>query len=227
MITDDPGTPGDGQWKINTAFMEDRTSGARVHSLPHIDINYGVGEHIQLKYETGYLFTDGLDTNGIRSDVDDSLLGIKWRFLDQDDAGADASLHPQLEVQNSHRSVRRGGRGTRSQLFLPLEVARAFGAVTIVTEVGYQYSSEQPNEWAAGLLAAIEVSEQLELMAELRSVSERLLNGGDFVLNIGLRQELGSHLKLLVSAGSGLRGGPDTTRFVGYLGMQLLLGNKK
>jgi len=68
MLTDDPCTPGAGQWEINTAFLEDRTATARMRSFPHIDINYGLGDHIQLKYETGYLFTDGRGTAGVRRD---------------------------------------------------------------------------------------------------------------------------------------------------------------
>jgi hypothetical protein len=74
MITDDPGTPGDGQWEINAAYLEDRTSLARDRSFPHIDFNYGLGEHIQLKYETGYLFESGTGSDGVKRDVDDSLL---------------------------------------------------------------------------------------------------------------------------------------------------------
>ena len=103
MLTDDPGAPGDGQWEINTALLEERTSSARDRSFPNVDINYGLGEHIQLKYETGYLFSDGPGSNGLRHDWDDSLLGLKWRFADQDNAGVDLSVYPQLELQNSHR----------------------------------------------------------------------------------------------------------------------------
>ena len=83
MLTDDPGTPGDGQWEINTAFLEDRTASTRARSFPHVDLNYGLGDHIQLKYETGYLFADGPGSDGLKHDLDDSLLGVKWRFADQ------------------------------------------------------------------------------------------------------------------------------------------------
>src|SRR5580692_4506949 len=50
MITDDSGTPGDGQWEINVAYQDDRTALARERSFPHVDLNYGWGDHIQLKY---------------------------------------------------------------------------------------------------------------------------------------------------------------------------------
>jgi hypothetical protein len=236
MITDDPGTPGDGQWEINAAYQEDRTALVRQRSLPHIDLNYGLGDHIQLKYETGYLVVSGVGgidsvgsvsgsgSGGTRRDLDDSLLGVKWRFLDQDKAKFDVSMYPQLDLVNSNRSVRRGVAESGPNLLLPIEVAHAFGSFTLVSEVGYQYSSEIPNEWVAGVLGAFEVTKQLELMAEIHSASEHFLTGGDLVVNVGLRQEIVGHLKLIAAAGTGLRNGTDTTRFVGYLGFQFSTG---
>jgi hypothetical protein len=224
MISDDPATPGNGQWEINVAYLEDRTVAIRDRSFPHIDLNYGLGDHIQLKFETGYLFVSGAETDGVKRDVDDSLLGIKWRFLDQAKARVDVSLYPQLNIVNSNRSVRRGVAEPGPNLLLPVEVAHAFGPITLASEIGYQYWSLQPNEWVAGVLGAIEVTKQLELMAEIRSASEHFLSGGDLIANIGLRQEIVRHLKLIAAVGSGLRNGIDTTRFVGYLGFQFFTG---
>ena len=224
MITDDPGTPGDGQWEIKVAYLEDHTAVASARGFPHIDLNYGLGDHIQLKYETGYLFVSGVNSDGVKRDVDDSLLGIKWRFLDQDKAGVDVSVYPQLDIVNSNRSVRRGVAEPGPNLLLPVEIAHAVGSITLVSEIGYQYSSEQPNEWVAGFLGAVEVTKQLELMAEIRSISEHFLNGGDLIANVGLRQQIVGHLKLIAAAGTGLRNGPETTRFVGYLGFQFFTG---
>jgi hypothetical protein len=137
------------------------------------------------------------------------------------------SVYPQLEIENSHRSVARGVARPGPNLFLPLEVGRTFGRMTLVGEVGYQYMSRQESEWVAGVLGALEVSKAFELLAEMRSVSETFLSGGDVIVNVGLQHELGSRVKLLASVGTGLRSGPDTTRFVAYLGIQLLVGEKK
>src|SRR6476660_1209307 len=65
MLTDDPETPGASVWEINMAYTEQRTSQDRVRSFPHVDFNYGLGEHIQLKYETGWVFADS--SNGVKS----------------------------------------------------------------------------------------------------------------------------------------------------------------
>ena len=61
MQTDDPGTPGNNNWEINVAYTVARTREFNVYSVPILDINYGVGSRIQLKYQVPYLFqsTDG------------------------------------------------------------------------------------------------------------------------------------------------------------------------
>lgn len=226
MLTDDPGTPGSGVWEINAAYLEQRTDQERVRSFPHIDFNYGLGEHIQLKYETGWLFVDGPEGGGVTSGLDDSLLGLKWRFLDQVRTGVDMSVYPQLQVENSTGSVARGIAGPGPNLFLPMEIGRDFGKTKLIGEIGYQYFRAQENEWVVGLLGALEVSDTLELLAEVRSFSDKFLNRGDVVVNLGLRQALSSRVKLIASVGTGLTNGPDTTSFIAYLGVQVLLGEK-
>jgi len=53
MITDDPGTPGNGKWEINLAVAFEHRPNERSFDSPGIDLNYGVGEHIQLTLQGG------------------------------------------------------------------------------------------------------------------------------------------------------------------------------
>jgi hypothetical protein len=226
MLTDDPGTPGSGVWEINFAYVEQRNGAERLRSFPHVDFNYGVGEHIQLKYETGWLLSDAPDGSGVKSGLDDSLLGLKWRFLDQERSGLSMSVYPQLQVENSTDSVARGIAEPGPNLFLPLEVGYDFGRTKLIGELGYQYFRTRENEWVVGILGALQVSEALELMAELRSFSENFPNRGDVVVNLGLRRALNPTIKLLASVGTGLTNGPDTPTLIAYVGVQLMLGEK-
>jgi len=52
MITDDPGTPGDSKWENNLAIAFEHRSGETSYDVPAIDLNYGVGERIQLTLQT-------------------------------------------------------------------------------------------------------------------------------------------------------------------------------
>ncbi len=83
--------------------------------------------------------------------------------------------------------------------------------IRLVGEIGYQYFHSQENEWVVGVLGAVEASDKLELLAEVRSYSETFPNRGDVILNLGLRRSLGSKVKLLASAGTGLTSGQGTT----------------
>jgi hypothetical protein len=225
LLGDDPETPGAGKWEINMAYTEQRTNEEHFRSLPHVDFNYGLGDHIQLKYETGWVFADSPD--GMKSGLDDSLLGIKWRFLDQEKAGFNMSVYPQLQVENNTDSAARGIANPGPNLFLPVEVSREFGKVTLVAEVGYQYFRADTNEWVVGIIGAVKPNDDLELLAEVRNFSDKFLNRGDLIVNVGLRQALGSRFKLLAAVGTGLTNSPGATSFIAYLGIQMLLGEDK
>jgi hypothetical protein len=51
FLTDDPETPGNGNWEINFGFIGDRNPQAGSYQTPDLDINYGLGDCVQLKYE--------------------------------------------------------------------------------------------------------------------------------------------------------------------------------
>ena len=46
--TDDPDTPGNHHWEINYGFIGDRNPGTGAYQVPDFDINYGLGDRIQL-----------------------------------------------------------------------------------------------------------------------------------------------------------------------------------
>ena len=138
------------------------------------------------------------------------------------------STYPQLQVEHSNRSVARRITDPGPNLFLPISVARRYGGTLLLGEVGYHYSRALPDEWVVGLLAALEWSESLELLAEFRSFSQTLRRHADVVVvNLGLRRSLGPRFKLLASVGTGVTNGPDDTRFIAYLGIQILLGDER
>ena len=79
LLTDDPGTPGKRNWEINIASTHFRSPGEHEFEAPLLDINYGLGDRIQLKYEVPYLF-DSDESAPYRSAVGNSLFGAKWRL---------------------------------------------------------------------------------------------------------------------------------------------------
>ena len=51
FITDDPGTPGNHHWEINFGWIANHNPGQSYYEIPDVDLNYGWGDRIQLKYE--------------------------------------------------------------------------------------------------------------------------------------------------------------------------------
>ena len=90
--TDDPDPPGNGHWEINIGFIGDRNPGTGAYQLPDFDINYGLGDRIQLKYELPIALEQTLPTPAsdgalpvhatVLAGVGESLLGVKWRYFE-------------------------------------------------------------------------------------------------------------------------------------------------
>src|SRR5271156_6721191 len=54
-LTNDPGTPGNGNWEINIASMQTLERGVDSYQVPQIDLNFGLGDRVQLTYEIPYV----------------------------------------------------------------------------------------------------------------------------------------------------------------------------
>jgi hypothetical protein len=90
--TDDPETPGNKHWEINFGFIGDRNPAAGAYQVPDFDINYGLGDRLQLKYEIPIAIEETRPQPGthlqpaipgqVIGGLGESLLGVKWRFYE-------------------------------------------------------------------------------------------------------------------------------------------------
>ncbi len=90
--TDDPETPGNQHWEINFGWIGDRNPTAGAYQVPDFDINYGLGDRIQLKYEIPIAieetrpqtssYSGPAEPGHLLGGLGESLLGIKWRFYE-------------------------------------------------------------------------------------------------------------------------------------------------
>ena len=220
LVTEDPGTPGPGNWEINLAVEHEKVAGGRVSLVPVIDLNYGVGDRLQLKVETAWFLAQP-DLNRSEDGLGSWEIGVKWRFYDGGPKRLKMSVYPQLEL---------AGPGTDDQLYaeserlaLPLQLAHCFGRYEVSAEAGYVVAERETNEWFAGVAAAVPLKPRAEILAELYTQKPERRSGGFVAFNVGFAFEMGSHLVLLASAGSTLTAdagsGPDLSV---YLGVQVL-----
>jgi hypothetical protein len=225
LLTDDPETPGNRNWEINIAWMQALSREVNYLQVPLLDINYGLGERIQLKYQTPYVF-DNEGHDGYRGGPGNSLMGVKWRFYQQNtEGGWNISTYPQLEINNPSDSVARGLVERGPRFLLPIEVTHVFGPLEMNFEGGYWFNREPWNERILGLAIGHQFTSRLEGLAEV--YDDVLLGGPERVttLDVGGRYQFHRNLLLLFMAGRTLGGlgANNPPAFISYIGLQVLV----
>ena len=242
--SDDPDTPGNRHWEINLGFIGERSPFGGTYSTPDIDINYGVGNRIQLKYEVplGIGETRG-DSSHVAAGLGNSLLGVKYRFYQRHsktrvrdgerEVKFSLSTYPQLLLSHPTRAVARGIAEPAPQLLLPLEANANYGWIRISGEVGYWLAGKDaPNSWIQAVMAGHEFRKDTELYLELYDLKEVGVAAGnqkfrETTLGLGGRIPLvpGHWLRLIGMGGHGLvpaTAGNGQPAWIAYVGLQFL-----
>jgi hypothetical protein len=225
-LTNDPGTPGNGNWEINLAAAPTVMRGASNLQLPQFDVNFGLGTRIQLTCEVPYVLAlaDGTPTH---SGWGNALTGIKWRFLDDGEDGWQLSMFPQLEAGLGVAAQERGLGGPGPRYLLPVEAAHKVGPLDIDVEAGEFVQAQGPHERILGLVVGHTFSSKLELDAELYDDRTSDSSGPrQTTLDVGGRFPLHRGIIALFMAGRSVSGtGSGQPEFMGYFGVQILLSH--
>lgn len=221
MITDDPGTPGARKWENNIAIAFEHRRGETTYDLPAIDLNYGVGEHIQLTLQTAPVLLRRED-HGPIGGLGGTEAAIKWRFLDEDTTGFAMSMFPRMIFNVAQSSARRGlsEDGTRFQI--PFQASKAFGPWHIDGEFGPLASSVGRSEFLYGAVAGYDLAQPTMLMAELHGTSRMNFSREVLTLNFGVRHAFDEHRILILSMGHEIHSPHEPLAFLGYFGIQLV-----
>jgi hypothetical protein len=246
FITDDPAPPGNRHWEINFGWIADHNPGNAYYQTPDVDMNYGWGDRIQLKYELPMaVATDSNNTT--RAGLGESLLGIKYRAWQhyqpgkpKDDDHIDFSIgtYPQASINNPTSAVRRGIVENGPQYYLPLEATAQIGPVALDGEVGHWFGNQLiPSRWGRGLIAGHAFSERFELYSEIYDLQDANRIGlvpkqRELTVDFGGRQTLdkGGHFRLLFMGGRAIQAVTrqnSEPNWIAYLGIQMLLGPKE
>ncbi len=223
MLTGDPGTPGDGNWEINiAATLEKRRSESRWEA-PALDLNYGLGEHIQLSYEVPWIVLSP-SGEGTRSGLGNSNIGVKWRFLDEEKHGISASIKPEFEFNPPTSSADRGVVEEGTVFRLPLQMEKKLGPVTAGLEFGRAFKRKQDDAWIYGFVAGHKATERLELLGEIHGTGRPNFRMHETVFNLGAIYDLGKNYSALLSVGRSFQSAAsDAPTLLLYIGMQLRL----
>lgn len=224
--TNDPGTPGNKQWEINLGYMPFLYDTQSITHTPDVDINFGLGNRIQLTFENAWLRVDnplGNPQYGLGQDQ----LGFKWRFYDNEKSGFAMSVFPQVSLNNPDSSVRRGITPRGASLILPVEFSKKIGPIDLNWEVGYNAVHLGSDGYLAGLVVGHEFTNNFEMDAEFYSVGQFHPAVNSDTFGIGARYKIHPPFILLLMAGRSVEAARNgQPYFVGYFGMQFLLPPK-
>ena len=139
--TNDPGTPGNLNWEINLGYMPFYFSGSSVSHTPDVDINFGIGDRIQLTYENAWLRVQNAG-GASKFGLGQSNPGVKWRFYDGGEGGLSVSVFPQFFLNNPDDASRRGITAPNNSFELPVEFSKKFGPVDVNYELAISVCSQ-------------------------------------------------------------------------------------
>jgi hypothetical protein len=223
LITDDPGTPGAGHWEINLGLSTERRPGLQLSEAPAVDLNYGVGDAVQLKFEVPFLIKEE-SGEARQSGFGNAGVGVKWRFHDTGEAGFAVSVYPQLEFSSPNSSAdERGLVEPGSAFLLPVQWEKRLGAVTVNAQVGREFRATG-NAWYYGLAVTLRKHERFASAIEFVGSASPRLEHSWLAVNVGVVLDVSDSVSLLASIGRDLRNDLEPRASVfGYLGWQIRL----
>jgi hypothetical protein len=225
MLTDDTGTPGNGTWEINVGCTAQQMPGSSEFGAPQLDLNYGIGNRIELTYFATYL-NDREDGESSKWGASASEMAVKWRFYDGGDHGLQVSVYPEVVflTPGSH-SDRRGLTDGNTNYVLPLEFQRDYDLFSLDIDCGHDFcTGTDKDSWFGGVCIGKEMKKGWELDAELHWNADENIGRAECIGNLATRIDLSEKTTLMFLLGRDLsnRLGPKAS-LMSYIGIQLRL----
>ncbi len=159
LMTDDSDVPGDGKWENNIGFAFQGNAEANTLEGPILDLNYGVGKHLQLKYEMSWI---AQKSQPLASGLDVIELGAKYKFSDGLDDELDYSIYPQVIFAFNNESGKKVEYGFK----LPAAISKEFSAFKLGIQLGVERLGTDAHGFY-GIMIGKEFDEVVAIMAEL------------------------------------------------------------
>lgn len=223
LVTDDPGTPGDGRWEINSSLQASFSDPSAILQFPLFDINYGYGDHIQLNLNTSYINVNQYGSQILRG-LGVASVGVKWRFIDEESAGVAVSTYPRIDFHHGFSSADPAVNTPGTHYFLPVEFSKEFGPFGFNPEIGYASYTQFASEWVFGLAASYRFSKEKEALFEIHGRSLVGSTDRELLYNFGTRYGITENLSFIGSVGKTFQSYSDQVPAWNlYAGVQLRL----
>lgn len=229
FLTDDP-EPVDyqhGEFYLGSQFSKDKdpASGSVISgAAPLIEMNYGIVPNVQLHVVAPFAYNKP-QGQAMQYGYGDTEFGVKYRFLNNEDAHFMVATFPLLEASTGDSDKGTGTGHTR--YFVPLWLQKSWGPWTTYGGGGWWRNPGDGNKnyWFFGWELQRDMSKTLTLGAELFTQTKDADDAKSLVgFNVGTIVNFTDDHHLLVSAGSDING---DNRFRAYLAYQYTFGPKE
>ncbi len=233
LNVDDPATPGCNRWEINVVADGDLTNAEKDFEIPLLDINYGIGDNLQLKYEVPYTRNDGQAAS--TSKVGESKVGIKYSFFNDEAAELEIAFYPQVALINPPDDEE-GAHKLQTETTLPFLMTKKVGQikngdVVMTANLAYTYSKVPDTQdfLAAGVGLGMPLSNRIGAMAEVtteQAVASDAEGNREAILkaNLGLVTTISKQFLLFGSVGHSLYSSDSVGHEYALVGFRWLTG---
>jgi len=203
LLSNDPGTPGPGNWEINILSSLQRSDVNDEWQIPLLDVNYGVGDRWQLTATIPFVI-DQEKGIGVWHAFDGIEMGIKYRFVDNSAATwSDFSLFPKVFFSFVEEKS--------TKLTLPVEWHHEWSQIGLTAEVGHIWVNGEPDGWEGGVAAALLLGPVTLLAEGHTSMREAPFDLRGPIANVGFTWEWSKSISLFGSFGRSLHNREEAT----------------
>ena len=225
FLTDDPEPVEYQHWEIYAFSQGTHKQGDTSGTLPGVEMNYGAAPNLQLHVIAPFgSFDKPNGSTGTKFGYGDTELGVKYRFIEESEAGwwPQIGVFPLVEAPTGNQQR---GLGTgHTHEFLPVWLQKGFDPWVTYGGGGYWINPGPGNQnyWFFGWLLQRQVTKQLALGGEVFHQTADKIGGPDSTgFNLGGIYDFTDDYHLLFSAGRGIQNAAATNAFSYYLAFQL------
>jgi hypothetical protein len=235
MMSDDTGTPGDRNMELNFSASAQLSHDRKLFDLPRIDVNYGLGENLQLKYEVPWEIERRIEKDAVGNDtrvhahgLGDSTVGVKYRFYDDDASQLSLAVYPQVEFRTPGGKSEEDG-GVASGLTtwsLPLLFTKEFERLAVTANAGVEKATGEGVRAFGSAGCGTRLSPRLALLGELVGQDLNSSDARRILLNVGFRYKVDQHQAFGAAIGRDLHAGDGEKQTYVTFSYQRYFGDK-
>jgi hypothetical protein len=212
LLSNDPGTPGPGNWEINILTSLAHSDVDNEWQIPLFDFNYGVGDRCQLTASMPFVIGQEKGA-GVKRTFDGIEMGLKYRFVDNPGTtGSNFSFFPKVYFSFVEEKT--------TKWSIPVEWHHEWSHFGLTAEVGHIWINGESDGWEGGVGAAL-LLDPFSLLAEWHSgMREAPYDLRDQILSVGFTWEWSKTVSLFGAFGKSLQNHGELTTIWSLAGFQ-------